>query len=45
VTEVTYTDRTVKPGVRYVYAVKAIDTRLPRPNVSAESARIEDTAR
>jgi hypothetical protein len=45
VTETRYTDRTVKPGVRYVYAVQAIDTRLPRPNVSAESARVEDTAR
>lgn len=45
VTDATYTDRTVKPGVRYVYAVKAIDTRLPRPNVSDESARVEETAR
>jgi hypothetical protein len=45
VTEARFTDSTVKPGVRYVYAVQAIDTRLPRPNVSAESARVEDTAR
>jgi hypothetical protein len=45
VTEARYTDRTVKPGVRYVYAVQAIDTRLPRPNVSGESARVEDVAR
>jgi hypothetical protein len=45
VTDARYTDRTVKPGVRYVYAVKAIDTRLPRPNVSEESARVEETAR
>jgi hypothetical protein len=45
VTEARYTDRTVKPGVRYVYAVQAIDTRLPRPNVSDESARVEETAR
>ena len=45
VTEARYTDRTVKPGVRYVYAVQAIDTRLPRPNVSVESARVEGTAR
>jgi hypothetical protein len=45
VTEARYTDRTVKPGVRYVYAVQAIDTRLPRPNVSVESARVEATAR
>ena len=45
VTEARYTDRTVKPGVRYVYTVQAIDTRLPRPNVSAESARVEELAR
>jgi len=44
-TEARWTDRTVRPGVRYVYAVQAIDTRLPRPNVSAESARVEETAR
>jgi len=35
----------VRPGVRYVYAVQAIDTHLPTPNVSAESARVEETAR
>jgi hypothetical protein len=45
VTEPRYTDRSVRPGVRYLYAVQAIDTRLPRPNVSAESARVEETAR
>jgi hypothetical protein len=45
VTEARFTDRTVKPGVRYVYAVQAIDSRLPRPNVSGESARVEETAR
>jgi hypothetical protein len=45
VTETRFTDRTVKPGVRYVYAVQAIDSRLPRPNVSLESARVEETAR
>ncbi len=45
VTEARFTDRTVRPGVRYVYAVKAIDSRLPRPNVSGESAREEVTAR
>jgi hypothetical protein len=33
----------VKPGVRYVYAVVAIDTATP-PNVSAQ-ARVEETAR
>jgi hypothetical protein len=45
VTEARFADRTVRPGVRYVYAVQAIDSRLPRPNVSAESARVEETAR
>jgi hypothetical protein len=45
VTEARFIDRTVKPGVRYVYAVQAIDSRLPRPNVSGESARLEETAR
>jgi hypothetical protein len=44
-TETRFIDRTVKPGVKYVYAVQAIDTRLPRPNVSVESAREEATAR
>jgi len=45
VTETRLTDRTVKPGVRYIYAVQAIDSRLPRPNVSPESERVEETAR
>jgi hypothetical protein len=45
VTETRFVDRTVRPGVRYVYAVQAIDSRLPRPNVSGESARVEETAR
>jgi hypothetical protein len=45
ITEARFTDRAVRPGVRYVYALQAIDTRLPRPNVSAESARVEETAR
>jgi hypothetical protein len=45
ITDAMYVDRTVRPGVRYVYAVKAIDTHLPTPNVSAESERVEETAR
>jgi fibronectin type 3 domain-containing protein len=45
ITDAIYVDRTVKPGVRYVYAVKAIDTHLPTPNVSGESERVEETAR
>jgi hypothetical protein len=40
-----YTDREVKPGTRYVYAVLAVDDRVPLPNVSMESIRVEETAR
>ena len=40
-----YTDRDVKPGTRYVYAVVAVDDRVPLPNVSPESIRVEETAR
>jgi fibronectin type 3 domain-containing protein len=42
--ETTYRDTTVKPGVRYVYAVVAVDTASPQ-NVSAQSNRVEETAR
>ena len=40
----TYRDTTAKPGVRYVYAVVAIDRATP-PNRSALSNRVEETAR
>jgi hypothetical protein len=40
-----YVDRSVTPGTRYVYAVKAVDNRVPLGNESAESARKEETAR
>jgi len=40
----SYEDKTVKPGVRYVYVVVAIDNATP-PNRSAPSARVEETAR
>mgnify|MGYP001128326054 CR=1 FL=1 len=40
-----FVDQSVRSGVRYIYAVIAIDTHLPSPNVSGESARIEETAR
>jgi hypothetical protein len=43
--ETSYRDTAVKPGVRYVYAVQAIDTRVPLGNVSAPSAPVEETAR
>ena len=45
VIETQFTDTTVTAGMRYVYAVLAVDTRLPVPNMSNESARIEETAR
>jgi hypothetical protein len=44
VKETTYRDAAVQAGVRYVYAVVAVDTASPR-NVSAESNRVEETAR
>ena len=45
VKETRYTDQAVKPGVRYVYAVTAVDNHTPEPNVSAESDRVGVTAR
>jgi hypothetical protein len=41
--ETVYRDTTVKPGVRYAYAVVAVDRAAP-PNTSAQSARVEVTA-
>jgi hypothetical protein len=40
----SYEDKTVKPGVRYVYAIVAVDKATP-PNLSAPSTRLEETAR
>jgi hypothetical protein len=45
VADARFRDETVKPGVRYVYAVIAVDNRFPLPNVSAPSERVEETAR
>jgi predicted small lipoprotein YifL len=42
--DASYRDTTVKPGVRYVYAVVAVDTATPR-NTSAQSAPEAVTAR
>jgi hypothetical protein len=42
VPETNYVDKTAKPGVRYVYAVVAVDEA---GNLSAQSNRIEETAR
>jgi len=44
VTDTTYSDKTVTPGVRYVYAIVAVDRATP-PNTSAQSNRVEETAR
>jgi hypothetical protein len=44
ITETTYRDADVVPGVRYVYAVAAVDAADP-PNRSPESNRVEDAAR
>jgi hypothetical protein len=41
----SYRDDKVAAGVRYVYAVIAVDNRFPLPNVSATSDRVEETAR
>ncbi len=42
--ETNYTDTTVKPGVRYVYVIVAVDKASP-PNMSAQSNRVEEVAR
>jgi hypothetical protein len=44
VRETTYRDTAVRAGVRYVYAVVAVDDARPR-NASAQSNRVEETAR
>ena len=44
VEENTYRDATAEPGVRYVYAVRAVDTATP-PNLSPLSNQAGDAAR
>ncbi len=44
ITATNYRDTDVRPGVRYVYAVVAVDKTAPQ-NVSAQSNRAEETAR
>ena len=39
-----YQDRSIKPGVTYVYAIVAVDRATP-PNRSALSNRVQETAR
>lgn len=42
--ETTYRDSTVQSGVRYVYAIIAVDAATP-PNLSAHSNRVEEMLR
>jgi len=42
--ETTYRDEAVTPGVRYTYAVVAVDTATPQ-NVSDQSNRVEEASR
>jgi len=44
ISETTYRDAKARPGVRYIYAIVAVDKATPR-NVSAESNRVEESAR
>lgn len=45
VAEPRFRDATAKPGMKYVYAVVAVDGRQPAPNVSPESNRVEEGPR
>ena len=40
----SFEDKTVTAGVRYAYAIVAVDQAVP-PNRSPQSARVEETAR
>jgi len=42
--ETTYRDQSVAAGVRYIYAVVAVDSAAP-PNVSGQSNRVEEGSR
>jgi hypothetical protein len=45
ISEARFIDRQLKAGVQYFYAVVAVDSRLPLPNMSLPSAEQSDTAR
>ena len=45
IVEASYRDTTVVSGRRYVYAVVAVDDRVPVGNMSAPSPPVEETAR
>jgi hypothetical protein len=44
ISETRFTDRVVAPGMRYTYEVRAVDSRVPLPNVS-DPAEVSETAR
>jgi hypothetical protein len=44
ISETRFTDRAVVAGMRYTYVVRAVDVRIPLPNVSAP-AEVTETAR
>jgi hypothetical protein len=45
ISDVRYRDTSVQPGTRYTYSVVAVDTQLPLPNTSTQSAPVEETSR
>jgi hypothetical protein len=45
IADASFRDTDVMPGRRYVYAIVAVDDRLPVGNMSAPSASVEETAR
>jgi hypothetical protein len=45
VVEASYRDTTVMPGRQYVYAIVAVDDRVPLGNTSVPSPPVEETAR
>jgi hypothetical protein len=45
VREARFLDENIETGVRYQYAVVAVDTWMPAPNRSAASARVEAAGR
>ena len=45
ISEARYRDTSVQPGTRYTYSVVAVDTQLPLPNTSTQSAPVEETSR
>ena len=44
IADARYTDRAVTPGTQYTYVVRAVDSRVPAPNMS-DPAEVSATAR